>query len=56
MYQAFASARMFVPLIVSFRDICVVTASLPLVTLTVCFVTAYIFQSEEIHETHCKVG
>lgn len=46
---------MFIPLIISFRDICVVTAALPLVTLTICFVSAYIFQAEEIHETHCKV-
>lgn len=46
---------MFVPLIVSFRDICLVTALLPMITLAICFVSAYIFQSEEIHETHCKV-
>lgn len=46
---------MLVPLIISFRDICVVTAALPLITLTICFVSAYIFQSDEIHETHCKV-
>lgn len=42
-------------LIVSFRQICVWTAALPMVTLAFCFVTAYIFQAEAIHETHCKV-
>lgn len=46
---------MFVSLIISFRDLCLVTAALPMVTLTICFVSAYIFQSEEVHETHCKV-
>lgn len=46
---------MFIPLIISFREICVVTALLPLVTLSVCFVTAYLFQADEVHETHCKV-
>lgn len=46
---------MLVTLIISFREICVVTAALPLVTLAVCFVSSYIYQSAEIHETHCKV-
>lgn len=40
---------------VGFKEICVVTAALPMVTLFICFVSAYIFQSEEIHETHCRV-
>lgn len=40
---------------VEFKEICVITAALPMVTLFVCFVSAYIFQSEEIHETHCRV-
>lgn len=46
---------MMVRLVLSFREICVVTALLPLVTLTLCFISAYIYQSEQIHETHCKV-
>lgn len=47
--------QLAVHLIVSFRDICVFTLVLPLGTLFVCFVSAYVFQPEEIHETHCRV-
>ncbi|XP_021694952.1 post-GPI attachment to proteins factor 2-like isoform X2 [Aedes aegypti] len=47
--------KLAVHLIVSFRDICVFTLVLPLGTLFVCFVSAYVFQPEEIHETHCRV-
>ncbi|XP_030379509.1 post-GPI attachment to proteins factor 2-like isoform X2 [Scaptodrosophila lebanonensis] len=39
----------------SFHQICVVTALLPLVTLFTCFVTAYVFQYDDVHETHCRV-
>ncbi|XP_055915733.1 post-GPI attachment to proteins factor 2-like [Eupeodes corollae] len=39
----------------SFHDICVVTAMLPLFTLLCCFVSAYVFQADEVHETHCRV-
>ncbi|XP_004529775.1 post-GPI attachment to proteins factor 2-like [Ceratitis capitata] len=39
----------------SFHQICVVTALLPLVTLFICFVTAYVFQYDDVHETHCRV-
>ncbi|KAM7350346.1 post-GPI attachment to proteins factor 2-like isoform 2-T2 [Cochliomyia hominivorax] len=39
----------------NFHHICVVTALLPLVTLFTCFVTAYVFQYDEVHETHCRV-
>ncbi|KAL7744205.1 hypothetical protein ACLKA6_009176 [Drosophila palustris] len=39
----------------SFHEICVVTALLPLVTLFTCFVTAYVFQYDDVHETHCRV-
>ncbi|EAT47821.1 AAEL001079-PA [Aedes aegypti] len=49
------SDKLAVHLIVSFRDICVFTLVLPLGTLFVCFVSAYVFQPEEIHETHCRV-
>ncbi|KAG5684612.1 hypothetical protein PVAND_013837 [Polypedilum vanderplanki] len=31
------------------------TLMLPLTGLFICFVTGYIFQAEEIHETHCRV-
>lgn len=40
---------------VPFRKLCIATVSLPLVTLLICFVTAYIFQYDDIHETHCRV-
>ncbi|BFG01437.1 post-GPI attachment to proteins factor 2-like [Drosophila madeirensis] len=39
----------------SFHEICVLTALLPLVTLFTCFVTAYVFQYDDVHETHCRV-
>ncbi|XP_055585999.1 post-GPI attachment to proteins factor 2-like [Uranotaenia lowii] len=47
--------KLAVHLILSFRDLCLFTLLLPLGTLFVCFVSAYIFQPEEIHETHCRV-
>lgn len=40
---------------ISFKKLCIATVSLPLVTLLVCFITAYIFQQDDIHETHCRV-
>ncbi|XP_076630277.1 post-GPI attachment to proteins factor 2-like isoform X2 [Colletes latitarsis] len=40
---------------ISFKKLCLATVSLPLVTLLVCFITAYIFQQDDIHETHCRV-
>ncbi|XP_021938242.1 post-GPI attachment to proteins factor 2-like [Zootermopsis nevadensis] len=40
---------------ISFRQLCIVTVSLPLCALLICFVTAYIFQQDDIHETHCRV-
>uniref|UniRef100_A0A182W4J5 CWH43-like N-terminal domain-containing protein n=1 Tax=Anopheles minimus TaxID=112268 RepID=A0A182W4J5_9DIPT len=49
------SDKLVVHLIIGFRDICVFTLVLPLGTLFVCFVSAYVFQPEEIHETHCRV-
>lgn len=42
-------------LAVQFRKLCMATVSLPLIALLVCFVTAYIFQQDDIHETHCRV-
>lgn len=44
-----------VHLAISFRKLCIATATLPLITLLICFVTAYIFQQDDIHETHCRV-
>ncbi|XP_066582948.1 post-GPI attachment to proteins factor 2-like [Prorops nasuta] len=42
-------------LAVSFKKLCVGTVFLPLASLVICFVTAYIFQQDDIHETHCRV-
>lgn len=40
---------------ISFKQLCLVTVSCPLIALFVCFVTAYIFQFNEVHEDHCRV-
>ncbi|KAK7874484.1 hypothetical protein R5R35_001569 [Gryllus longicercus] len=40
---------------ISFRQLCLITVSLPLCALLICFITAYIFQQDDIHETHCRV-
>ncbi|XP_024947477.1 post-GPI attachment to proteins factor 2-like, partial [Cephus cinctus] len=37
------------------HKLCIFTVSLPLIALVICFVTAYIFQQDDIHETHCRV-
>lgn len=47
--------KFVVHFLASFHDICVVTAMLPLFTLFCCFVSAYVFQADEVHETHCRV-
>ncbi|XP_017483169.1 PREDICTED: post-GPI attachment to proteins factor 2-like [Rhagoletis zephyria] len=49
------SSAVVVHFFASFHRICVVTALLPLVTLFTCFVTAYVFQYDDVHETHCRV-
>uniref|UniRef100_A0A1A9ZII1 CWH43-like N-terminal domain-containing protein n=1 Tax=Glossina pallidipes TaxID=7398 RepID=A0A1A9ZII1_GLOPL len=41
--------------LVNFQHVCIFTALLPLFTLFTCFVTAYVFQYDEVHETHCRV-
>ncbi|XP_065156953.1 post-GPI attachment to proteins factor 2-like [Atheta coriaria] len=40
---------------VSFKKLCMVTVACPFFALVICFVTAYIFQYDDIHETHCRV-
>lgn len=40
----------------SFKHLCLVTVLCPLAALLICFVTAYIFQYDDIHETHCRVS
>ncbi|RLU25762.1 hypothetical protein DMN91_001921 [Ooceraea biroi] len=49
------SNKSSVYLVLSFRRLCLATVGLPLVSLLFCFVTAYIFQQDDIHETHCRV-
>ncbi|XP_026287784.1 post-GPI attachment to proteins factor 2-like [Frankliniella occidentalis] len=40
---------------VSFKRLCTGAVLLPLVGLLTCFITANIFQPDDIHETHCRV-
>ena len=40
----------------NFSHLCRFTVSLPLIGLVVCFVSANIFQQNDIHETHCRVS
>lgn len=48
-------SKQAVHMIISFRKLCLVTVALPMTSLLICFVTAYIFQRDDIHETHCRV-
>lgn len=48
-------AEYFVYLGIPFRELCIGTLLLPLCSMFVCFTTAYIFQKDDIHETHCRV-
>lgn len=47
--------KMIVHVMAGFREVCLVTAALPLATLFCCFVGAVLFQADEVHETHCRV-
>src|SRR5690349_20636909 len=38
------------------QDLSNVTLVLPISGLIICFITGYIFQNDEIHETHCRVS
>lgn len=40
----------------SLRRICLTALWLPLGALIFCYVTASIFQADDIHETHCRVS
>ncbi|KAG4080046.1 hypothetical protein HA402_006358 [Bradysia odoriphaga] len=40
---------------VSLRQICLIVAAIPLVTLFLCLIYAIVFQFEDVHETHCRV-
>ena len=39
----------------NFSQLCRFTVSLPLIGIVICFVSANIFQQNDIHETHCRV-
>ncbi|KAK6637394.1 hypothetical protein RUM44_007811 [Polyplax serrata] len=39
----------------SLRKLSLITVILPMSSLVICFVTANIFQKDDIHETHCKM-
>ena len=39
----------------NFSRLCRFTVSLPLLGLVICFVSANIYQQNDIHETHCRV-
>uniref|UniRef100_A0A2S2QDP6 Post-GPI attachment to proteins factor 2-like n=1 Tax=Sipha flava TaxID=143950 RepID=A0A2S2QDP6_9HEMI len=39
----------------SIRKLAFVGVSLPLITLLTCLATAYVFQYDDVHETHCQV-
>lgn len=45
-----------VHLVISFKKLCIAAVTLPLFTLVFCFATAYIYQQDDIHETHCRVS
>lgn len=38
------------------REICLTALWLPLGALIFCYVTASMFQADDIHETHCRVS
>lgn len=40
---------------ISFKKVCLLTVSCPFLALVICFITAYLFQANDIHETHCRV-
>lgn len=40
----------------SIRKLAFVGVSFPLITLLTCLATAYVFQYDDVHETHCRVS
>lgn len=48
-------SRAVVLLSISFRQMCTSAVLLPFAGLLTCLITAYIFQPDDIHETHCRV-
>lgn len=56
MYAMHLFFQITVHFMLGFREICSVTAALPLVTMFICFVSAVVFQFDDVHETHCRVN
>lgn len=40
----------------SVRRLSFITIALPFSALVICFITAYIFRYDDVHETHCRVS
>lgn len=40
----------------SIRKLAFITVALPFIALFLCFVTAYVFRYDDVHETHCRVS
>lgn len=40
----------------SVRKLAFITIALPFSALVICFITAYIFRYDDVHETHCRVS
>ncbi|GJQ69076.1 hypothetical protein Trydic_g6240 [Trypoxylus dichotomus] len=51
----YSKSEVVVHFSLNFRHLCIVTALIPFCTLVICFITAIIYQNEEVHETHCQV-
>ncbi|KAG5892309.1 hypothetical protein JTB14_023489 [Gonioctena quinquepunctata] len=47
--------RFIVHYSLGFKKVCLITVFLPFMALVICFTTAYIFQYNDIQETHCRV-
>lgn len=39
----------------NFKRLCIITAIIPFCAIVICFITAIIYQHDEVHETHCHV-
>lgn len=41
---------------INLKHVCLWAVTIPLVALVVCLVSSYIFQYDDVHETHCRVS
>ncbi|XP_018329207.1 post-GPI attachment to proteins factor 2-like isoform X2 [Agrilus planipennis] len=49
------SDNIIIHYMLNFKDLCLVTLACPLITILTCLITGFIFQWDDIHETHCRV-